>query len=186
MAGILLQELFGQLGQDMDAEAEHVARVLLKKAGEVSVAGRDTFLAAEADKTLAAMVEGVSEGRAAAALLACAGHKSGHVRAKMVTHLHACTQGTHGPWLAGGAAQPGTSVYCAISEGPEEPKYGTTWCMMHITGLQCNDSWSLRHQEGFAARTACAAVSVSSTPFPSQSQLPVFVGAGSGAVLEGC
>ena len=75
--------------------------MLAKKAGEVSNAGRDTFLAADADRTLAVLVECCSEGRVAAALLGCVAHKSPQTRAKVAAHLDSTAQGEHGQRLAG-------------------------------------------------------------------------------------
>lgn len=66
---------------------------------QVSVAGRDNFLAVEADQALAAVVAGCGDARAAAALLgALAASKSPDVRAKAAMHLDACLQ-QHGPRL---------------------------------------------------------------------------------------
>jgi hypothetical protein len=42
--------MFGTLGRAMDRELDDVVPVLLKKAGEVSNAGRETFLATESDR----------------------------------------------------------------------------------------------------------------------------------------
>lgn len=53
----------------MDRELEELVPALLKKAGEVSQAGRENFLVGEADKALADMVRSVSEARAIAALV---------------------------------------------------------------------------------------------------------------------
>eukprot|EP00891_Asterochloris_glomerata_P001321 jgi/Astpho2/1321/e_gw1.00024.62.1_t len=89
----LFQELFQTLGRASESELEHIVPMLAKKAGEVSNAGRDTFLAADADRTLAVLVECCSEGRVAAALLGCVAHKSPQTRAKVAAHLDsACYQ----------------------------------------------------------------------------------------------
>lgn len=53
----------------------------------MSNAGRDTFLAQESDRALSEMVRCASEARAASALIACANHKSAHVRVKVASHL---------------------------------------------------------------------------------------------------
>jgi hypothetical protein len=50
-------------------------------------AGRENFLAAEADAALFKMVATVSDARGISALLACAGHKSNFVRQKTAAHL---------------------------------------------------------------------------------------------------
>ncbi|KAK9817952.1 hypothetical protein WJX72_004805 [[Myrmecia] bisecta] len=96
---MLLQEMFLFMGRALDGELEHVVPTLAKKAGEVSNAGRDTFLACEADKTLAEMVESLSEAKVANALINMTTHKSMHVRAKVASHLDACMQGHHGQRL---------------------------------------------------------------------------------------
>lgn len=53
--------MFERFGRTADAEAEHIVPLLAKKAGEVSVAGRENFLATEAEAALASMVENLSE-----------------------------------------------------------------------------------------------------------------------------
>lgn len=68
---------------------------------QVSVGGRDNFLAAESDKTLTMMVESCSETKVAQALLAHAQHKSPQVRAKIASHLDSLVQGETGLRLAG-------------------------------------------------------------------------------------
>ena len=73
---ILYQELFKLLGKLMDKELDDVVPPLLKKAGEVSTAGRENFLTLEADRTLSEMCRYVSESRAAASLIASATHKA--------------------------------------------------------------------------------------------------------------
>uniref|UniRef100_A0A7S3QX62 TOG domain-containing protein n=1 Tax=Dunaliella tertiolecta TaxID=3047 RepID=A0A7S3QX62_DUNTE len=83
----LMQEMFVALGRQLDRELDDIVPMLLKKAGEISNAGRENFLAAEADRALAEMCRRVSEHRAMAALCACANHKSMHVRAKVSSHL---------------------------------------------------------------------------------------------------
>lgn len=51
-------------------------------------AGRDNFLAAEADKALSAILAAASEARALSALLASGvSHKSPHVRCRAAAHL---------------------------------------------------------------------------------------------------
>ncbi len=83
----------------MDRELDEVVPVLLKKAGEVSNAGRDNFLAAEADRVLADMCRVCGEARVLAALLGCAGHKNPYVRGKVAFHVD-----NHLEALAGGGA----------------------------------------------------------------------------------
>lgn len=66
---------------------------------QVSIAGRDNFLAVEADRAVAAVVEHAGEARVAATLLSClAGTKSPDVRAKAAMHLDSCLQ-QHGARL---------------------------------------------------------------------------------------
>ena len=48
----------------LDAEVEHMVPVLLKKAGEMSQAGRETFLAAEASLVLSHMADGLTTAKA--------------------------------------------------------------------------------------------------------------------------
>ena len=57
------QEIFELFGRAADGEAEHIVPSLAKKAGEVSVAGRENFLATEAEAALASMVDNLSETR---------------------------------------------------------------------------------------------------------------------------
>jgi len=68
---------------------------------QVSVGGRDNFLAAESDKTIALMIDCCSETKVATALLAHVQHKSPQVRAKVASHLDSLMQGDHGMRLAG-------------------------------------------------------------------------------------
>ena len=68
---------------------------------QVSAAGRDNFLAAESDKTIALMIDCCSESKVATALLAQVQHKSPQVRAKVASHLDSLVQGEHGMRLAG-------------------------------------------------------------------------------------
>jgi len=68
---------------------------------QVSVGGRDNFLAAESDKTIALMIDCCSETKVATALLAHVQHKSPQVRAKVASHLDSLVQGDHGMRLAG-------------------------------------------------------------------------------------
>ena len=65
---------------------------------QASLAGRDNFLAVEADRALAALVAHGGEARVAAALLAALSSKSPDVRAKAAMHLDACVQ-QHGTRL---------------------------------------------------------------------------------------
>ncbi|KAK9862500.1 hypothetical protein WJX84_010810 [Apatococcus fuscideae] len=95
-AMMLFSEIFELFGRAADAEAEHIVPLLAKKAGEVSVAGRENFLATEAEAALATMVENLSETRVATALLGSIGAKSPHVRAKLASHMDAIVQGDHG------------------------------------------------------------------------------------------
>ncbi|GLI71807.1 hypothetical protein VaNZ11_017199 [Volvox africanus] len=96
----LFQECFGLLGRAMDRVLDEMVPVLLKKAGDVSNAGRDNFLAAEADRALAEMYRCCGESRAVLALLGCAGHRNPYVRGKVAfhldSHLEACAGGGGG------------------------------------------------------------------------------------------
>ncbi|KAG2432395.1 hypothetical protein HYH02_012966 [Chlamydomonas schloesseri] len=99
----LFSECFALLGRAMDRELDEMVPVLVKKAGEVSNAGRDNFLAEAADRTLAEMCRCCGEARCAAALLGVAGHKNPYVRGKVAFHLdchmEACAGGAR-PSLA--------------------------------------------------------------------------------------
>ena len=68
---------------------------------QVSVGGRDNFLAAESDKTMALMIDCCSETKIATALLGQVQHKSPQVRAKVASHLDSLMQGDHCMRLAG-------------------------------------------------------------------------------------
>jgi hypothetical protein len=60
-------------------------------------AGRDNFLAAEADKALSAILSAASEARALSALLASGtSHKSPHVRCRAAAHLDEVAAGGQG------------------------------------------------------------------------------------------
>ena len=91
--------MFSSLGRLLDRSVDDIVVVLAKKAGEVSNAGRDTFLAQEADRALAEMGRSVSENRAIAALLGCTSHKSATVRQKVASHLDGMMESI-GPQLA--------------------------------------------------------------------------------------
>ncbi|KAL0049660.1 hypothetical protein WJX82_007087 [Trebouxia sp. C0006] len=102
---LLLQEMFVNLRRGLDNELDNIVTVLAKRSGEVSVGGRDNFLAAESDKTIALMIDCCSETKVATALLAHVQHKSPQVRAKVASHLDSLVQGDHGMRLAGGGGQ---------------------------------------------------------------------------------
>ena len=88
-----VQELIDVLGPALDSELEHLVPILLKKAGVVSVAGRDNFLAVEADRALATLVSTGGEARVATALLNCLGStKATDIKGKIAMHLDACVQ----------------------------------------------------------------------------------------------
>ncbi|PRW60199.1 FAM179B isoform X2 [Chlorella sorokiniana] len=110
LAIAVFQELAESLGPALDAELDAFLPLLLKRAGQASVAGRDNFLAVEADRALAALVAHGGEARVAAALLAALSSKSPDVRAKAAMHLDACVQ-QHGTRLLSGAvAVPGGAL----------------------------------------------------------------------------
>ncbi|KAL3145388.1 hypothetical protein ABBQ38_001638 [Trebouxia sp. C0009 RCD-2024] len=102
---LMLQEMFLNLRRGMDNELDSIVTVLAKRSGEVSAAGRDNFLAAESDKTMALMIECCSEIKVATALLAQVQHKSPQVRAKVASHLDSLLQGERGVRLAGAGMQ---------------------------------------------------------------------------------
>lgn len=88
-----MQELIEALGPALDSELEHLVPLLVKKAGVVSVAGRDNFLAVEADRAMATLVATGSEARVMTALLNClAASKAPDTRAKVAMHMDACVQ----------------------------------------------------------------------------------------------
>eukprot|EP00195_Chlamydomonas_chlamydogama_P001663 CAMPEP_0202916712 /NCGR_PEP_ID=MMETSP1392-20130828/69262_1 /ASSEMBLY_ACC=CAM_ASM_000868 /TAXON_ID=225041 /ORGANISM="Chlamydomonas chlamydogama, Strain SAG 11-48b" /LENGTH=1484 /DNA_ID=CAMNT_0049609237 /DNA_START=160 /DNA_END=4614 /DNA_ORIENTATION=+ len=90
---MLYQEMFQTLGKALDRELDDIVPTLLKKAGEISNAGRENFLAIEADRALADMVRNCSEARTVSALAACANHKSTHVRTRVASHLDSLVEG---------------------------------------------------------------------------------------------
>ena len=100
----LFAELFAALGPRCDRELDEVAPLLIKKAGEVSTAGRDNFLGLEADRALASMRGACGEARAAAALLGCAGARAAAARAKAAAHLAALVEAGGAARLAAGGA----------------------------------------------------------------------------------
>ena len=83
----LVREIFQMLKGYVDNELERIVPVLMKKAGEMSTAGRKNFLAIEADSVLTDMVVNCNEVKAAQALLSCAKHKTGSIRTKVIMHL---------------------------------------------------------------------------------------------------
>ncbi len=88
-----MQELIEVLGPALDSELDHLVPLLVKKAGVVSVAGRDNFLAVEADKALANLISTASEGRVVTVLLGClATTKAADMKGKIAMHLDACVQ----------------------------------------------------------------------------------------------
>lgn len=92
------------LGPALDSELDHLVPILLKKAGVVSVAGRDNFLAVEADRALGTLVALGGEGRVAAALLGCLASTRGpDIKAKIAIHLDACVQRCGREGAGGGA-----------------------------------------------------------------------------------
>ncbi|KXZ45846.1 hypothetical protein GPECTOR_50g640 [Gonium pectorale] len=104
----LFQDCFSLLGRTMDRELDEMVPVLLKKAGEVSNAGRDNFLSAEADRVLGEMYRCCGEARSVLALLGCAGHKNPYVRGKVAFHLDNHLEGCAGG--GGRAALAGNST----------------------------------------------------------------------------
>lgn len=68
------QELFEQVGPQVGADLEEIVPCLLRKAGEMSTAGRDNFLAQYADAALSQMVLSCSEAQCARALLTMCAH----------------------------------------------------------------------------------------------------------------
>ncbi|KAK9842512.1 hypothetical protein WJX81_003445 [Elliptochloris bilobata] len=103
-AMLLLQEAFLALGPGADGLAEAAVGALLRRAGELGVAGRPGWLAGAADAALAAAVCSLSEARVAGALLSGAGQRSAGARAKAAMHLDGCLAGARGARLA---AHPG-------------------------------------------------------------------------------
>lgn len=105
LALVVFQELISAAGPALEPELEAFVPRLLKRAGAVSVAGRDSFLAVEADRALASLVScGTSGARVVAALLAAlAVARSPDMRAKAATHLAAACA-THGATLVGATA----------------------------------------------------------------------------------
>ena len=88
----LLNEMLLNFRHGLDAELEHIMPVLIKKAGETSTAGRDTFLAQEADAVITSMLTNCSSARCVNALVAQKSHKSPHVRMKVIAHLQSTVE----------------------------------------------------------------------------------------------
>ena len=88
----LLNEMLLNFRHGLDAELEHIMPVLIKKAGETSTAGRDTFLAQEADAVITNMLTNCSSARCVNALVAQKSHKSPHVRMKVIAHLQSAVE----------------------------------------------------------------------------------------------
>eukprot|EP00884_Botryococcus_braunii_P012209 jgi/Botrbrau1/2098/Bobra.0093s0006.1 len=99
----LVQDMATAFGRSLDAEAEHIIPPLARRAGEVSTAGRDTFLASLATQTLTALVENLSEIRTVPQLVTLSSHKSMHTRTKVASQLDQCLQGSRGQRLAAGS-----------------------------------------------------------------------------------
>jgi hypothetical protein len=75
MVGIA-QEAFERIGPRLSSEMEDAVPALLRKAGEVSTAGRENFLTQYADAALSQMVLSCSEVQATKALLSmCVCHE---------------------------------------------------------------------------------------------------------------
>ena len=88
----LLNEMLLNFRHGLDAELEHIMPVLIKKAGETSTAGRDTFLAQEADAVITNMLTNCSSARCVNALVAQKSHKSPHVRMEVIAHLQSTVE----------------------------------------------------------------------------------------------
>lgn len=84
--------MFAQLGKALDRELDEFVPMLVKRSGEVSQAGRENFLTAEADRTLSSMCANVTEAKAVAALLAHAAHKSPTCRTSVASHINAIVE----------------------------------------------------------------------------------------------
>lgn len=84
---VLYQELFSQLGRTADHHLGTIVPMLLKRAAEVSIAGRENFLTLEARSALVEMCHNVSGPRAMTALMSGARHKAPNVRACAAQHL---------------------------------------------------------------------------------------------------
>ncbi len=82
------QEAFCALGAGADSVAEAAIAALLRRSGELGVAGRAGWLVRVADGALAAAVGRLSEGRVAAALLAQTAQRGAGVRAKARPAAH--------------------------------------------------------------------------------------------------
>ena len=105
LALVVFQDLIVGLGSALDGELDTFVPMLLKRAGVVSVAGRDNFLAVEADKALSSLVGAATGARVAAALLgSLANTKSPDVKAKAATHLATCVKQQGRQLAAGGGS----------------------------------------------------------------------------------
>ncbi|GIL85496.1 hypothetical protein Vretifemale_14008 [Volvox reticuliferus] len=138
----LFQDCFSLLGRAMDRVLDEMVPVLLKKAGDVSNAGRDNFLAAEADRALAEMYRCCGESRSVLALLGCAGHKSPYVRGKVAFHLDSHLEACAG---AGGGRQALVNAPCLerlfraaagfVEEGYQDTRTHGKRIIWHVKGM---------------------------------------------------
>jgi len=94
---MLWQEMLHFLGRQLDPEVERICPVLAKRAGDVSQAGRETFLAQEAGRALQEMLTNCSESRTSTALAACSGHSSKYVRAKVAAAIDSLLRNSKTP-----------------------------------------------------------------------------------------
>ncbi|KAK9797407.1 hypothetical protein WJX73_006943 [Symbiochloris irregularis] len=121
----LLLDMVQAFGRALDPEVEAIVAALVKKAGEMSTAGRETFLAMEASNVLSVMTDLLSVSRVAAALIACSGHKAAPVKYKAALHLDGCLQGTNGQRLSGAQGMLAKVFKAAVQlldEGREETR----------------------------------------------------------------
>ena len=100
-AGAAARQAFSPAYQLRGASSPSVPCLPSCGSWQISVSGRDNFLAVEADRALSAVVERCGDVRPAISLLNCLSSKSPDVRAKAAMHLDACLQ-LHGPRLVGG------------------------------------------------------------------------------------
>lgn len=76
----------------MDTQLDLLVPLLLKRAAEVSTAGRDNFLTSTAERSLQALAAKVSPSRFISALLPAFEHRSPTVRAKAASNLDIAVQ----------------------------------------------------------------------------------------------
>lgn len=125
MCMTLIQEMARKYGPGMDAGLEHLIPVLAQRSGEVSSAGRETFLATLADSTILELITHLTPIKITVALLGLAQHKNSQVRAKIAGHLDCIIQSDAGKTFTGNAGVMERLLRAGVSfseEGSQEAR----------------------------------------------------------------